>query len=773
MPSNEILRYVKRYLDERKLVGTVLNVVRPRYKDLSLRVVLIRRSVGTSRSPAQGHRAQAAPLPARAGRRPRRQGLGVRPPGAQDRADPPRRGGARRRGRRLRSRSATSSATSASSTSASTTTSCRSSSTSTSRRRSATTSSNDGRPSSSTARVVRVPDVVGRPLDEGAHPPRGRRASRGSSCCIARATRIATPCSSSVRRAARWSTRAPRSRSGSRAAATSSTCRRSTAAPTRSAATSCATCASCSSTCSTRSSRTSTDGWRFYDPHVAPPEFLDWLARWTAFTLDLDWPEAREARADQARRRPLPDPRHQARPGAVPQAVHRPRARHRREHLAVQGLPRRGRGRRDGARIGLDSVILPPVDLAHCFVVTMPIKFDDGHARDGDPHPPDHPDGEAGAHALLPAVRRGEGRRRAPRVLRDRPALRHRHRRRSRRGDREASREGQVNERERSQQGFKRINFFKGFLTTEKDWNDAERYHIDKRRLHNRMLHSPGIVYGYAGDLKVTARARGDLSVEVQPGYAIDGHGQRPDDLRRDDPNINLEEFRLPQTIYIVLRYYEELTDFIAYKENLEYKGHRRVLESCQRRALADRARHHARGRARAHLPREGRQPHPRRARSGRSAGQRDRPALRAARRRRRLDAAAGTCGCASRTLLWQVRRGALEYTRRGVIAAHDVVQALQHGADAALREPARPAERVRHLPADHRHRGRDGARRRRPPPDDRAEEGVLRVPPPGRDPSRPARREQEQHRRVPEPPRVPGEVRRDRDVARSPARSR
>lgn len=48
VPSNEILRYVKRYLDDRKLVGTVLNVVRPRYKDLSLRVVLIRRSVGTS-----------------------------------------------------------------------------------------------------------------------------------------------------------------------------------------------------------------------------------------------------------------------------------------------------------------------------------------------------------------------------------------------------------------------------------------------------------------------------------------------------------------------------------------------------------------------------------------------------------------------------------------------------------------------------------------------------------------------------------------------------
>jgi hypothetical protein len=48
VPSNEVLRYVKRYLDDRKLVGTVLNIVRPRYKDVSLRVVLIRRSIGTS-----------------------------------------------------------------------------------------------------------------------------------------------------------------------------------------------------------------------------------------------------------------------------------------------------------------------------------------------------------------------------------------------------------------------------------------------------------------------------------------------------------------------------------------------------------------------------------------------------------------------------------------------------------------------------------------------------------------------------------------------------
>ena len=95
VPSNEVMRYVKRYLDDRKLVGTVLNVVRPRYKDVSLRVVLIRRSVGTSDRLRKDIEAKLRRfLHALVGGK-RRQGLGVRPPGAQARADPPRRGGAR------------------------------------------------------------------------------------------------------------------------------------------------------------------------------------------------------------------------------------------------------------------------------------------------------------------------------------------------------------------------------------------------------------------------------------------------------------------------------------------------------------------------------------------------------------------------------------------------------------------------------------------------------------------------------------------------------
>ena len=227
---------------------------------------------------------------------------------------------------------------------------------------------------------------------------------------------------------------------------------------------------------------------------------------------------------------------------------------------------------------------------------------------------------------------------------------------------------------DQKESGYKRINFFKGFLTTEKDWNDAEKYHIDKRMVHNRLFHSPGVAMGYSGDLRAGARARGDLSVEIQPGYAIDGMGH---DLMLFDAqikNINLEEFRLPQTVYIVLRFYEELTDFIAYKENLEYKGHRRVLETCKievSQTEPDINREVELGRIYlekgVNRIRDARDPSDPKAneidlrfvpKAGR-AGSFMEPVARL-----RLE-----------KLLWQMRKGGLEYARRGIFAATNVVQ--------------------------------------------------------------------------------------------------
>jgi len=129
---------------------------------------------------------------------------------------------------------------------------------------------------------------------------------------------------------------------------------------------------------------------------------------------------------------------------------------------------------------------------------------------------------------------------------------------------------------------FKRINFFRGFVTTEDDWNDSERYHVDKHKLHNRAFHGFGVVRGWGDEFKVTPRGKGELSVEVFPGYAIEGQGN---DVVLWKPTIlplNKADFKLPQTVFLVLRFMEEFSDFIAYKQNLDYKGHRRIAELCK-----------------------------------------------------------------------------------------------------------------------------------------------------------------------------------------------
>ena len=119
------------------------------------------------------------------------------------------------------------------------------------------------------------------------------------------------------------------------------------------------------------------DGWRFYDPHVAPPEFLEWLARWTAFTTDMDWPEA-ERRALIKRAVDLYRIRGTKRGLTLFLKLftgHEPEIKE--NTWPFKGFRVEGEGAEEGARVALDSVILPPVDLAHCFVVTMPIKFED------------------------------------------------------------------------------------------------------------------------------------------------------------------------------------------------------------------------------------------------------------------------------------------------------------------------------------------------------------------------------------------------------------
>ena len=136
------------------------------------------------------------------------------------------------------------------------------------------------------------------------------------------------------------------------------------------------------------------------------------------------------------------------------------------------------------------------------------------------------------------------------------------------------------------------------------------------------------------GELVVSGR--GDLSIEVQPGCAIDGSGNELILWDTQIKQVRTEGLKLPQTVYVVARYTEELTDFISYKQNLAVRGHRRVHEGAEIDVTPLLPNISRRDRDRARPPRQGRQVAHRRRRPAGAEAQRDRPALRAPRRPRR-----------------------------------------------------------------------------------------------------------------------------------------
>jgi phage tail-like protein len=114
------------------------------------------------------------------------------------------------------------------------------------------------------------------------------------------------------------------------------------------------------------------EGHRFYDPHECPPEFLDWLASWTAMVMDMDWPETKK-RAILKRGVDLYRIRGTKRGLVLFLKLftgHEPL-------IEENEWPFKGFRVGGDARVGLDSVVLPPVERAHCFIVTMPVKFTD------------------------------------------------------------------------------------------------------------------------------------------------------------------------------------------------------------------------------------------------------------------------------------------------------------------------------------------------------------------------------------------------------------
>jgi hypothetical protein len=126
---------------------------------------------------------------------------------------------------------------------------------------------------------------------------------------------------------------------------------------------------------------------------------------------------------------------------------------------------------------------------------------------------------------------------------------------------------------------FRRINFFKGLFMKTSDWKREQEYHMEKQRFHSKYLHTPGVIFNCLGGLRVSVSEKGH-SLVVAPGYAIDGEGH---DLYVPETKEilipDLQSFDPPSTIYISLRYSENMEDRREDTANPMYSGHACVAE--------------------------------------------------------------------------------------------------------------------------------------------------------------------------------------------------
>jgi hypothetical protein len=107
---------------------------------------------------------------------------------------------------------------------------------------------------------------------------------------------------------------------------------------------------------------------------------------------------------------------------------------------------------------------------------------------------------------------------------------------------------------------FERPRYFAGKLVTAEDFEQEQRYHIEKRRLLNRKLHGPGVVSG----LEVAGGCGGTVTVE--PGFALDSHGR---EILVCEPH-QLAVPNCDEPVSICLLYTEAQTDRGTIRETYE-----------------------------------------------------------------------------------------------------------------------------------------------------------------------------------------------------------
>src|SRR4029453_6284525 len=101
----------------------------------------------------------------------------------------------------------------------------------------------------------------------------------------------------------------------------------------------------------------------------------------------------------------------------------------------------------------------------------------------------------------------------------------------------------------------KRVRFFDGQFLQDQDFVDEQKYHLDRRRRHNRVLHVAGIADGLA------VQPHGPNRVTVPPGTAIDADGRQLVLAQQAGVDLPAETFNDQRQIRIALAYQESPVD--------------------------------------------------------------------------------------------------------------------------------------------------------------------------------------------------------------------